>query len=335
MTTRHVGFGRLVARFAVFFGLIAWAQTGTAQVAAAKKQEGGLLGGKWYGTAEVRHHVNTYYDQAGFYARQEPSTHVRLQLGAQFYEGLIDAYATLGVFKIPETQQIMQRQPELAFDLYPYRGQYLTVLQYNLLQLPVKEAATAPVSEDDRSSETQATRGTVYTIGLAPTFKVPVPVGSTRVDFKGGFDGWTRLYSRRQYVEGMSDEDDEGRFGLSTGAADTGDQEPIEDYAMHYRSQILAGAAIEPSMTKGFTGELTAHHHSRFDPRYVRDQEGTVDYEYGATRYSYYRIRLRYELTERLAITNDFYHFFDGAFQAKRDGDDRRFRNIMRLSCKL
>lgn len=304
-----------------------------AQVAAKKQDAGGVLGGKWYGTAELRHHVNTYYDTEGYYSRQEPSTHVRMQLGAQFYEGMIDAYATLGVFKIPETQQIMQRQPELALDFYPLRGQYFTILQYNLLQLPVKSEATVPTNEDDRSYDPQSSESTIYTFGIAPSFKFPIAAGSSRIDLKTGADAWTRLYSRRQYVEDTTyvADEDEGRLGL---AAES-DDEPIEDYAMHYRTQVLAGAAIEPGITKGFTTELTAHHHSRFDPKYTRDESGSIDYEYGATRYSYYRVRLRYEITERIAVTNDFYHFFDGAFQSKREGEDRRFRNIARVTCKL
>src|SRR4051812_11969638 len=62
----------------------------------ATKQESLPVPGKWYGAVEVRHHVSTYYDQDGAYAHQMPSLHVRAQVGAQFYDGMVDIYGTFG-----------------------------------------------------------------------------------------------------------------------------------------------------------------------------------------------------------------------------------------------
>lgn len=319
----------------VLGGLLAYAGPAAAQVAANKKADGGFLGGKWYGTTEMRHHLNTYYDAEGAYNRQEPSTHARLQLGAQFYEGMLDVYTTLGVFKIPETQQIMQRRPEVALDYYPLRGEYVALLQYNLVQLPVKQSATIPMSEDERA-EAALDPGTVFTLGLAPSVKVPFVAFDSRFDLKAGLDGWTRMYSRRQYLSNAKQPaDEDGGDDADPFALSTVDGEPIEDGALHYRSQVMSGVGFAPSGFKPFTAEATAHYQSRFDPRYRRDEAGNVGHHYGVDRYSYYRARLRYEITERIAVTNDFYHFFDGAFEAKREGEDRRFRNIARLSCKL
>lgn len=304
------------------------------QVAATKKDDRGFLGGKWYGTAELRHHSNTYYDTEGALKRQEPSVHARLQLGAQFYEGLIDAYVTMGVFKVPETQQLMQRRPELAFDYYPLHGENVSVLQYNMVQLPVKTSATIPINEDEKY-EMSLDPGAIYTIGLAPSAKFPFQALSSRFEVKGGLDGWTRMFSRRQFTsEYFVPQDDEVDDGGPFALAPT-DSDPIEDYALHYRAQAMSGFSWSPLAFKEFSTEATLHMQSQFDPRYTRDDEGDVDYKYGVYRYSYYRARLRYEISERLAVTNDFYHFFEGAFQAKREGEDRRFRNILRLSCKL
>jgi hypothetical protein len=34
-------------------------------------------------------------------------------------------------------------------------------------------------------------------------------------------------------------------------------------------------------------------------------------------------------------VVNELYAYYDGLFQEQRKGDDRRFRNVARLTCKL
>jgi hypothetical protein len=296
-------------------------------------------GPRWYGTVELRHHINTYYQPDGGYGHEEPSLHARLQVGAQMYDGMVDAYATLGVFKIPETQEVMQRQPELSLDLYPYRNQYFTLLQYNLLRMPVKSSATVTAPDDEEKE--QATESTMLLFGVAPVARLPLDFEHARVELKTGVDGWTRLYSRRQYTTTTPvpmDDPDDDHFSLTDEGAPTtvGGGEPIEDYAMHYDLEGMTGFGVSPAFARGLLFEGTVHHHSRFEPRYYRDEaDQSVSYDYAVERYSFYRIRLRYDLTDRLSIANDFYHFHDGFFAENRKGEDRRFRNVARVTCKL
>jgi hypothetical protein len=312
---------------------------------AAQKSASRVDAGGFYSTIELRHHVNTYYDAEGYLAKREPSLHARLQFGTQLYSGLIDTYATLGVYKLPSTQQVLQRRPELAVDVYPVRNSYFTLLQYNFIQLPFEKPDEIDARRERESSEDEKTTdtvdGTIYTIGFAPTVHWPLALGASTLELKTGLDAWTRLYSRRQYTgdftDEMAEDDGEDRLGLDPEGSDPdgAEGEPIEDYAMHYQTQYMAGFAFKPSFVPGLTSELTANHNSRFDPRYTRDEEGAVDYEYSASRYSYYRWRLQYEITPRVALINDFYHFHEGFFEGKRQGDDRRFRNIARITCRL
>jgi hypothetical protein len=306
-----------------------------AQVQATKKENAGLLGGQWYGSVEVRHHATAYYDETGAYDRVDPSVHVRAQFGAQFYEGLVDAYATLGIFKETETQQILQRQPEVALDLYPVRNDHFQLLQYNFVQLPVRESNTSKKTAEEESVD-EYNPSTVYTVGIAPTVKFPVNYNGTKIEFKLGADGWTRLYSRKQYVEGENyryeEEEDDNRLALST---PTEDDEPIEDYATHYQAQEFAGFVLSPAIARSFTTEATAHYHSRFTPVYTKVENGGTDYEYAVDRYSYARLRMKLELTTRLALTNDFYGYHEGFFAGDRKGQERRYRNVLRMSCRL
>jgi hypothetical protein len=307
--------------------------------------EVGFLSG-YYSTVEMRHHLNTYYDQEGYLATREPSMHLRLQLGLQLYGGLVDTYATLGIYKLPESQQVLQRRPELALDIYPVRNMYFTLLQYNLVQLPYKKSdATNSDSIDvanDEEKSSDEVDGTVYTLGLAPTAKWPMALGSSILELKAGIDGWTRLYSQRQYTGNYNDEfDDEdgGRFSLDESAKSSEaagvKEEPIEDYAMHYQTQYMAGFAFKMGFFPDLSSEVTINHNSRFDPVYTRSEDGGVEYKYGADRYSFYRWRLQYEMSSRVSLINDFYHFHDGFFAGERSGSDRRFRNIARITCRL
>ncbi len=305
------------------------------QVQASKKATPGTLGGNWYGSVEVRHHANAYYGESGAYERLDPSVHVRAQLGAQFYEGMGDAYTTLGVFKESETQQILQRQPEVAVDLYPLKNDYVQIMQYNFVQLPVRESNTSKKQAEEESVE-EYNPSTVYTVGFAPTFKLPVNQNGTRIELKTGADGWTRLYSRKQYVEGQTyreEEDGESeRFELN---APTRSEEPIEDFAPHYQAQEFAGFLLSPAVARALTIEGSGHYHSRFTPIYTPVENGGTDYEYGVDRYSYGRLRIKVDLSDRLALTNDFYAYHEGFFTGDRKGDERRYRNVLRMSCRL
>jgi len=310
------------------------AQASTPAVSASKKSDPVQLGGKWYSTVELRHHINTYYNEQGGYGHQEPSLHARLQFGAQFYDGIVDAYATLGVFKEPTSQQVLQRRPELDLDYYPWKNDFATILIYNMVQLPVRAANSGATVEDEKDDYSASS---VYMMGLAPTLKYPLIKGASRLDLKAGVDGWTRLYSRKQYTTSYSDADkedeaDDGRLGLNAAADGAA---PIEDYALHYQAQALAGVAFSPEFAHALNVETTAHYHSKFEPRYTREPSGNVDYVYGVERYAYYRIRLHYDLSDRVAVTNDFYHFHEGFFAENRKGIERRYRNILRLSCRL
>ncbi len=303
------------------------------QISSKKKRAADENQPKFYGTVEVRHHLNTFFEEDGYRGRQEPSTHVRLQAGAQLYEKRVDVYATLGVFKEPMTQQIKQRRPEVALDLYPFRNKYYSVLQYNIVQVPFEEREQDPDAE-----VTSSDAGSIYTFGLAPTIKYPFMALDSQWKVKMGLDGWTKMYTRKQYTGQYEDGEYPDRgFGLSQEEAKDGqvEAEPIEDIANHYELLSLFGLQVKPSYLPGLTAEATLNYSRKFDPDYTRLDNGNVDYRYGVESRSYYRARAKYKISERLTLINDFYHFHGGLFESKKDGENRRFRNIARISCRL
>ncbi len=296
----------------------------TAQVAATQKAAEPPT--KGYGSVEVRHHTNTYYDSQGFYNRQEPSVHTRMQLGAQMYEGRVDFYGTLGVYKRPLTQQIQQRKPELALDFYPLKSDLMTLLVYNIVQFPVRN----PDYMHDEEREEEHGDGTTYIFGISPTMRFRSVMQVPKIDLKFGMDGWTKMYSRKQYTgEYIVDDEGDGH-----GSALTSNEEEIEDTAMHYKLQGFAGASFNLLAIKDVLLEVTSHYQSDFRPVYERIEDD-VEYHYGATRFSFFKARLNWDLNPRVSLANDFYQYYEDFFDEKRAGIERRFRNVARLTCKL
>lgn len=295
-----------------------------AQVAATQKSSEPPV--KPYGSIDMRHHINTYYDDQGEYNRQEPSVHTRMQLGAQLYEGRIDFYGTLGAYKRPLTQQIQQRKPELALDYYPVKSDMLTFLVYNIVQFPVRNSDYRA----DEEREEDNGDGTTYIFGMSPTMRFRSVMQVPRIDLKFGLDGWTKMYSRKQYTGEYIVEDE----GEGYGSALTTNEEEIEDTAMHYKLQGFAGMSFNTLALRDFLLEVTTHYQSDFKPIYERSED-SVEYRYGATRFSFFKARLNWDLSPRVSFANDFYQYYDGLFDEKRQGVERRFRNVARLTCKL
>jgi hypothetical protein len=290
-----------------------------------------------YKSAEIRHHINTYYQEKNYLRNQEPSLHARLQLGANFYENMLDLYGTIGVYKLPKTQQIRQRRTEIALDVHAVTAGDFSLLIYNIVQLPLQGNESDGEFEDSTAADEKESYqdGTIYTFGLMPTYKnLLVSSGFQKWKILAGGDAWTRFYSRKQFT---------GEYDLSSPKEDlalasqgettqTTEAAEIEDFAQHYDTEVYLGSEFEWSTF--FKMKLTGNYHSHFRPTYLQHETG-VDVNYAAERYSYYRLRLHYRVNERVALINDFYHFHGGLFEDKKRFDDRRFRNIARVTCRL
>lgn len=299
---------------------------------ATKTSDATLFGG-FYGNLELRHHLNTYYDEDGYLTRREPSAHARMTLGTRLYDNLVDAFVTLGAYKVPETQQISQRRPEAEIDIYPVNNEYFTLQIYTILQAPFNSGDQAPADRDpdDRLDSGSVSEGTAVSIGLTPMAKYGFNTGGSKITFKVGADGWTKNYSRRQYTTVRPDEDDRERLGLAPN--DTGEQE-IEDYAQHYGTEAMGGIGFWTSALPALSADLGAFSTTKYTPEYELGED-SVSYTYAKERTSHYRMRLQYQWSSRISVVNDFYRFYDGEFGRLATGEQRRFRNIARITCKL
>ena len=310
---------------------------GITQTIASKKPAAGELptnlglgAGGWYGAVEMRHHLATFYDNSGDSMRQEPTTHVRLQLGGQLYDGMVDVYVNVGAYKRPQTLQVLQRRSELSLDLRPFRSQYFELLQYSLIKLPFRQQ-----DPDPEAQEQEISVGSVFVIGLAPSLRLPIESRNIRYNLMFGVEAWTKLYSRKQYTDNQAtemSEENEGRLAL---ASEQENSETIEDFAPHYNTQSLLGIQLIPFvLLPGLKLGLSSHYHTLFHPVYS-SKDGSVEYKYSAERYSYFTGKIEYALSARFSVINEFSAYYDRFFQDQRVGLYRRYRNLMRLVCRL
>ena len=186
------------------------------------------------------------------------------------------------------------------------------------------------LTEKPRIDISDVPDATELTVGVAPVGKYPINYNDSSIEFKIGADLATKMYDRPQYIS-----PEEGYSQVYAGLNLKGtDEELIEDHAQRIYTQLFASVEISPSYLKDAALETGVFFDRRFIPRYsVENEKLTYDYEPQQT--SHYRIRLSYDVTNRISIINDFYHYFDGSFDNEANNDDRRYRNILRFSTSL
>ena len=274
-----------------------------------------------YASVELRHHVNSHFEKNGYAKQYVPSMQFRSQLGLVLYEGHVDLYSTFGVVKYPQTQRILQRRPEINLDFYPIKSPFFKLRQYHYWRLPFSRETSDPATRYESPWDEEADRdGTVYTVGLNPVFRHKVSTQYGIFEGKVGSDLLTRLYSRKQTVQidGIKDQD--------------GNE--VEDYIPRIGSKQFLGLQFAAQDVPGLKLMGHIYFESRFYPNYHQKEYGTY-YHYKVSRFSFYKLRLYLQLNKRLSLINDFYHFHNGFFAKNRFEHEKRFRNVMRISCLL
>src|SRR5690606_4251821 len=138
------------------------------------------------------------------------------------------------------------------------------VLIYNILQFPVRNDDYLEDEERGQSGD-----GTTFILGFSPTLKFRSVAKEPRIDLKIGIDGWTKMYSRKQYTRGYrtGDEIDEGHGNALTESGSENmpsENDPIEDTALHYKLQGFVGATIGHPALRSLSMDITAHYESDF-----------------------------------------------------------------------
>lgn len=276
----------------------------------------------YYGFLELRHHLNTYYGDGNEVVSREPTMNLRLQLGKLLYNGRVDAFLTVGMIKIPKTLQILERRPEFQIDFYPYKDDIFVLRQYSMARLPGlvlrEEDLDDPLPTPQPNRGTQLTTATEFIFGLAPYLQLNLSSQRGMFHSRLGFDVWTSYYSQRQFTKTSA----------------PGPEVEIEDDAPKLTSKQFLTLGYQSSYLKDVLVEGSIYYDSKFYPVYVIADEKT-NTSYKHDRFSFYKIRFQYDVTNAFSVVNDFYHFNEEFFVSNVHNGERRYRNVFRIICKL
>lgn len=290
----------------------------------------------FYGLLDLRHTSNDYYDENGKIARREPAMHGKLRLGGGFYNRAVDVSLGVGAAKLPASQRVYQKRPDVTVDVYPVRGEMFNLLVYGNAMFPVRAADLDPTeyADGDRYDRDyrRAIDATVIAIGLAPNMKFERSLAIGRPTVTLGADAWTRMYSKSIFI---SESDGSRSLGLVSSQAPVIDK-PFEDRAMRYVHQETIAVGLSPAFLPALHAEIAGYSESRYLPQYsYAEDSDSWSYSYVPERISFTRFKLDLNITRATTVSNELYFFRNGFFAEDRLGDQRRFRNIIRVAIKL
>ena len=289
-----------------------------------------------YGLIDLKHTTNDYYSDLGRRVKRDPAAHAKLRVGAKFYGETLDVSAGVGGAKLPASQRVYQKRPDITVDMYPVKGRNLNILVYVNAMFPVRSEDLDPTefADGDRydGDYRRAMDATVMSVGIAPNMKTEgvFAVGKTSITF--GADAWTRMYSKPLYIE-----QDDGSRELGLLAKEAPEVEkPFEDRALRYVHQETIALGYSPAVFPRLQTEIAGYSESRYLPRYHQNsQTGSWDYTYEPERISFTRYKIAMDITQSATVSNELYYFRNGFFAEDRINDQRRYRNIVRLAFKL
>ncbi|NRA46056.1 MAG: hypothetical protein HRU09_13980 [Oligoflexales bacterium] len=324
---------RICCYILVSTGLLFWSQAGQGNLAKNRQflpkpppSVGTLKKAKvspiFYSNVEIRHQLNAYIEKSpGQNSHEDPSVQVRAQLGSVLYQGVIDLYLNLSAEKLPKNLAVYQRRPEMYANVYILRSKFFKIRQYNVWRLPFTSSRKMLEKYESRWDEELDREGTVYIVGLNPSFNLEFASSMARWEAYLATDLSSRLYSRTQYAT-FSDKRS-GELGT------------IEDHVPRLGSVQALGGYLSPNALPKLKIGGSIHFRSYFLPYYFQTNDLGVQNRYLADRASYYKLRLQFQLNDRLTLINDFMHFHQGFFASKRRGKEKRYKNIFRVSFVL
>jgi hypothetical protein len=257
-------------------------------------------------------------------------------MGGNFYNRLLDISVGVGAAKLPASQRVFQKRPDVTVDAYPYRSNLLNLMIYASALFPVRAEDLDPTefADGDRYDRDyrRAIDATVISVGAAPNFKLEGNFTVGRPSIVLGADVWTRMYSKPVYIREADGSRELGLLAIGSPAV----EKPFEDRAMRYVHQESAAVSFSPAVLPNLRAEVAGYSESRYLPEYVYEAASdSWTYSYVPERVSFTRFKVEYELTQSTTISNELYVFRNGFFQEDRVNDQRRFRNIARLAVKL
>ena len=278
------------------------------------------VGYNLFGSINVTHYTDTYYDRDNFLLCQTPAIHIQGGLGANLYRGKLNIFASFGVIKLPQTLKLIEKRPEIMARYLPLSGEHGEILFYGALMLPFSEG------DIDQENSVAEKQGTIFIPGIAPLFKSSIDQSFVKWTFFTGVEGYTKMYSRRQYINEKDEFDSSDKYFLT--AYENG--EAKEDTILPFYSKVKMGVEISPIWKDQVFLETSATIFQAQKPKYKYEGE-QVQYSYSREINSYFKFRIKLIPMERFSLANDFYAYHGGLFEKRMYGDLPRYRNMLHL----
>ena len=108
-----------------------------------------------------------------------------------------------------------------------------------------------------------------------------------------------------------------------------------EDYVLRYAIKPYFGFESRSASVNEVLFGIQGYYLERYFPFYTKDSGGSLKYTYRNVKSSFYRFRLRWDISRKVSIMNDFYQYFDGFFAGKREFPNKQYQNVFRLISKI
>ena len=272
-----------------------------------------------YASLELQHQLNTYLNTDDI-SKQDPAVHFNGQVGSILYDGILDLYLTLGVIKKPRTQAFDKKRTKLSANFYILKSPFFKVRQYHMWTLPDSQNHRNQ-SYDSRWEEELHRKGIVYQIGINPELMYTGTYKKISFEISNGVDVNTHFYTQRQY---MTLETDFIKNPIT-----------FEDYVPRIGSVEYLNLILKSSLLNGFKIEQSIFYRNYYFPHYYFSNELGLNYTYKSDRASFYKLRIHYQINNRLIFAYDFFDYKNNFFKSNRKGKEKRYKNIFRVSCML
>lgn len=237
------------------------------------------------------------------------------------YQGNVDLYMSGGIIRYPGSQQVFQERPELSVDLYPLKTKSLRIRQYHKLRLPYQKRDTEFKHYESPWEARKDQNGTIYQVGFNPWLEWPVSFQKVgMIELKSGFDFHTFMYSQPTT----------NKDALNNPETKKEAEKPL------ISNRQFASVSFKPWFEHRLLTKLSLYYESRYASQSFFDPDtSSKKSTYAVTRNASYRFRIRFSLSERVSLINDFYHYHRGFFEGRQKGDSKRFQNTLRLTTLL
>lgn len=252
------------------------------------------------GSVEIRNYADLFMTDDEL-QKLKPMYQARGILGTKLFSKRFDSQITFKANKYEGTTIVEQGQSEWENYLSALDFDYAEITPYVIFYLPYKGSDT------------------LGEVGLYTAGKLPFATTVGNFKFTVSAEGKALQHSRPETAR-VEKRDPDMALNLKGENKDE-----IEKKDASFVSEYSGDLLFMPAVLKKFNLLAKVYFTKEFDPRYEAVEiNGEIETEktgYSVKNSTTTRIMATYNITEKLAVINDFYQFSEGFYESRRDSD--------------